>query len=216
MGTVATLRPRLRCSPCASTRAEVFSPVEANREEDDRRIDGWKTRVAAGHTRPAHPQGAFARGPAWLGDLRAHSAGLERRAPDPTRLALSRPPSPRALRLDQGAMGRVRQQPPGEVLRAHAERSQSARSGNGCLAAAHRRGASRPRNAMSGGDMVADFLSDVRFRLRAVFRQAELERELDDELRYHLDREAEKNARLGLDADEAARRARLAFGGVDR
>ena len=69
---------------------------------------------------------------------------------------------------------------------------------------------------MSGGDVVADFLSDVRFRLRAIFRRAEVERELDDELRYHLEREAEKNARYGLDEEAAARRALVAFGGVDR
>jgi putative ABC transport system permease protein len=69
---------------------------------------------------------------------------------------------------------------------------------------------------MSGGDMLADLLSDVRFRFRAIFRRAAVERELDDELRYHLEREAEKNARRGLDSEEAARRARIAFGGVDR
>ena len=64
--------------------------------------------------------------------------------------------------------------------------------------------------------MLADLLSDVRFRFRAIFRRAAVERELDDELRYHLEREAEKNARSGLDAEESARRARIAFGGVDR
>ncbi|HEY8794362.1 MAG TPA: ADOP family duplicated permease [Gemmatimonadaceae bacterium] len=64
--------------------------------------------------------------------------------------------------------------------------------------------------------MLADILSDVRFRLRAIIRRAEVERELDDELMYHLEREAERNTRHGLDVEAAARRARVAFGGVDR
>jgi predicted permease len=68
---------------------------------------------------------------------------------------------------------------------------------------------------MSAGDILSDLLSDVRFRFRAVFRRAEVERELDDELRFHLERETAKNERAGLDAAEASRRARLQFGGID-
>ncbi len=64
--------------------------------------------------------------------------------------------------------------------------------------------------------MLASFLSDVRFRLRAIFQRAAVERELDDEMRFHLERESEKNERRGLDTDEASRRARVAFGGVER
>lgn len=48
--------------------------------------------------------------------------------------------------------------------------------------------------------MLADLLSDARFRLRAIFRRGEVERELDDELRYHLERETEKNTRYGRHA----------------
>jgi putative ABC transport system permease protein len=69
---------------------------------------------------------------------------------------------------------------------------------------------------MNAGDFLADLLSDIRFRFRAVFRRAEVERELDDELRFHLEREAAKNERSGLDTIEASRRARVQFGGVDR
>jgi putative ABC transport system permease protein len=63
--------------------------------------------------------------------------------------------------------------------------------------------------------MLSDLLSDVRFRFRALFRRAEVERELDDELRFHLERETARNQRYGLDAAEASRRARLQFGGID-
>jgi putative ABC transport system permease protein len=69
---------------------------------------------------------------------------------------------------------------------------------------------------MSPTDIVANLASDVRYRLRAIFRRAEVERELDDELRFHLEREAATLERRGVPSDEAARRARVMFGGVDR
>lgn len=69
---------------------------------------------------------------------------------------------------------------------------------------------------MSGPDMLADLVSDVRYRLRAIFHRANVERELDDELRFHLERETEKQLRAGVSRGEAARRARLEFGGVER
>ena len=43
-----------------------------------------------------------------------------------------------------------------------------------------------------------------------------MERELDDELRFHLEHEARKLEASGLGPDEAMRQARLAFGGVER
>src|SRR5215208_1953777 len=43
-----------------------------------------------------------------------------------------------------------------------------------------------------------------------------MERELDDELRFHLEREAEKYERAGVPREEAMRRARLTFGGIER
>lgn len=56
-------------------------------------------------------------------------------------------------------------------------------------------------------------LSDLLYRLRALFRGKEMDAEADDELRYHLEREAEKYRLSGISAEDAARRARLAFGG---
>src|SRR5512132_1014548 len=50
---------------------------------------------------------------------------------------------------------------------------------------------------------------------RALFGRERQDRELDEELRFHLDMEAEQLVRAGLPPDEARRRARLAFGGVD-
>jgi putative ABC transport system permease protein len=50
--------------------------------------------------------------------------------------------------------------------------------------------------------------------LRLLARRAAADRELDEEIRLHLDLETEKNIRAGLSPDEARRRAVLAFGGV--
>ncbi|HEX6132363.1 MAG TPA: ADOP family duplicated permease [Longimicrobiales bacterium] len=59
-------------------------------------------------------------------------------------------------------------------------------------------------------------LSDLRYRLRALFRRDAMDRELDEELRFHLEHEIEKHVRAGVPRAEAERRARLEFGGVDQ
>jgi predicted permease len=59
-------------------------------------------------------------------------------------------------------------------------------------------------------------LSELRYRLRALFRRDRMEGELDAELRFHMEKEAEKHVAAGVPRDEAVRRARLAFGGVER
>ena len=43
-------------------------------------------------------------------------------------------------------------------------------------------------------------LDDLRYRFRALFRRAAVERELDDELRFHLEQHAAMEARAGADA----------------
>src|SRR5256886_1953063 len=64
--------------------------------------------------------------------------------------------------------------------------------------------------------MLSQLLSDIRYRLRALFSRASVEQELDDELRFHIEREAEKYERQGMSHEPALRRARLAFGGVEQ
>ena len=53
-------------------------------------------------------------------------------------------------------------------------------------------------------------------RLRALLRRGVLEREMDEELRHHLEMERDELARGGLDPEEARRRALVAFGGLER
>src|SRR5690242_4696149 len=60
------------------------------------------------------------------------------------------------------------------------------------------------------------FLSDIRYRLRTLFNRDAVERELDDELRFHIEKETEKLVGQGVPRAEAERRARVAFGGVER
>ena len=59
-------------------------------------------------------------------------------------------------------------------------------------------------------------LGHIKKRWRALFRKDEMERELDDELRYHLERETAQNLRSGMDQEEARYAALRTFGGVDQ
>ena len=53
-------------------------------------------------------------------------------------------------------------------------------------------------------------------RLRALFRKSEVEQELDDELRFHLEKETEHNIARGMTAEEARWSALRSFGGVEQ
>lgn len=53
-------------------------------------------------------------------------------------------------------------------------------------------------------------------RIRALFRRDAVEIELDEELRYHFDRQVEKLMQSGLPPNEARRRANIAFGGAEQ
>ncbi len=59
-------------------------------------------------------------------------------------------------------------------------------------------------------------LNDFKYRLRALFRRNAVESEMDEELRAHLERQAEKHEESGMPRKEALRRARLEFGGVEQ
>lgn len=56
----------------------------------------------------------------------------------------------------------------------------------------------------------------LRSWLRAVALRSRLEREMETELRFHIDAFAEDLARSGVPPEEALRRARIEFGGVER
>ena len=60
-----------------------------------------------------------------------------------------------------------------------------------------------------------DFSSFLR-RWRALTHQDQLDQELDDELRFHLEREMEQNVRNGMSPEEARYAALKSFGGLGR
>jgi len=59
-------------------------------------------------------------------------------------------------------------------------------------------------------------LSRLKTALRALLRRTQAERELDEELRYHIEQQTEQNVRLGMNPEEARYAAHKAFGGVEQ
>lgn len=58
-------------------------------------------------------------------------------------------------------------------------------------------------------------LSGLLVRLKALFRKSHAELEMDEEIQHHLALETERNRDLGMSTTDAARKARLDFGGLD-
>ncbi|HEY6403707.1 MAG TPA: permease prefix domain 1-containing protein, partial [Blastocatellia bacterium] len=59
-------------------------------------------------------------------------------------------------------------------------------------------------------------LDKLKARLHALLRKSDMERELDEELHYHIEQQTEQNIRLGMNPEEAREAARKAFGGVEQ
>jgi putative ABC transport system permease protein len=53
-------------------------------------------------------------------------------------------------------------------------------------------------------------------KMRSVIHRADRERDMDEELRFHVEMEAAELRRAGVPADDALRRARALFGGIER
>jgi predicted permease len=58
--------------------------------------------------------------------------------------------------------------------------------------------------------------SRIRSWFRSILQRSRSEREMDDELRFHLEARTEDLVHAGVPRDEALRRARLEFGGIER
>jgi macrolide transport system ATP-binding/permease protein len=59
-------------------------------------------------------------------------------------------------------------------------------------------------------------LSRLKTAIRALLRRSQAERELDEELRYHVEQQTEQNIRLGMSPEDARYAALKAFGGVEQ
>jgi len=60
------------------------------------------------------------------------------------------------------------------------------------------------------------WLYTIPLRLRSLFRWAQADQELDDELRDHLQRKTEEYVAQGMTQEEAHRRARIDLGGIEQ
>ncbi len=58
--------------------------------------------------------------------------------------------------------------------------------------------------------------NDLRLRIRALRWRQHAENDLDEELQFHIAMQTRKNLASGMEAPEAARRARIQFGGVEQ
>jgi predicted permease len=64
--------------------------------------------------------------------------------------------------------------------------------------------------------MITNLFAEIRERLRALFFRGREDRELDEELEFHLEMATQENLRRGLAPEEARRQARLRLGGVSQ
>ncbi len=62
---------------------------------------------------------------------------------------------------------------------------------------------------------IKHWLYTIPLRLRSLFRRKQVEQELDEELRYHIERQIEENISRGMTPDEARYAALRAMGGVE-
>src|SRR5215510_6543368 len=58
-------------------------------------------------------------------------------------------------------------------------------------------------------------LNKLRLRFRALFSKSKMEEELDEEMRFHLEREIEENITRGMKPEDARAEALRSFGGVE-
>src|ERR1022692_846781 len=113
--------------------------------------------------------------------------------------------------LDRLEVGRVRKQSAGQILCHHTGWQEAARRGSRKLGADLRY--PRPVPA-ANGRIVMTWFRVLGRRLSALFRAQSLERDLDDELSFHLDMEIAENLRRGMNPPEARQAALRRFGGV--
>src|SRR4029077_8593288 len=154
------------------------------------------------------PEAPLPGGDARLGDLPADPAAVAGRAGRQPGLPLSGPAPPRAQGMDRGRVGQLREQPESPVLQPDALGPPAARRGDRELGTLRRRRRARPR-----GDLGDEMLRKIAGSIGALFGSRK-ERELDEELAFHIEKETEENVRRGMPPDEARRAALVRFGGV--
>src|ERR1041384_5610989 len=109
-------------------------------------------------------------------------------------------------------MGHFRKQPAGKVLPPDPGRRKASATGNRELdppGFGHEHGVAHP----AGGGLA---MTPWRLLLSRLFRRSQLDRDMDEELQFHIAARAEALAKTGLSPAEALRAARVEFGGLER
>src|SRR5271163_2771604 len=169
--------------------------------------DARKTGVPQGNSRHADPQNRRARPHSRLRHLSAHPANFQGFLSGPAGLALSRASPPRRPRVAHRRLARLGNRARCKILYAYQKRPQAVGNRTRALGAALRCCSSYPANRRIGGASM--------HWLRRLLNKEQSEKQLDAELRFHIERQISDYVAAGMTPQEARRRAQLDFGGLE-
>ncbi len=109
-------------------------------------------------------------------------------------------------------------QPKGSLLRPHVGGGEAVGRGESGLGPVLSGRGEDPSSRIRSlvGEELMGWFRPLRERLGALLDRGRLDAEMEEELRFHLEQETEKNVGAGMTPGEARRRAMIAFGGVER
>src|SRR5262249_34360847 len=165
-----------------------------------------------GHPGYAHPEGDLPGPFARLRRSAANPADFERAAGDSTGFLISRALPSGTPGVDQKGMGGIGEQSAGAQLPADRCRQGAAAVGSRSLEP-DVGGGCRHFEDNPGGTM--SLWSRFRSCTTAMLRRSHMERDMDEEMRFHIDARAADLVSRGVPRQEALRQARLDFGGLE-
>src|SRR5260370_21356427 len=118
--------------------------------------------------------------------------------------------------MDPGRVGRIGEQSQGKVLLADEGREEIFAKRRSKLATAFGRDWSGAEDCLKRGACGMRWVKSATHRFRSLFRKNVVEHELDQELRFHLERQIAENAATGMRPEEARHAAMREFGGVEK
>src|SRR4051812_31235356 len=109
-------------------------------------------------------------------------------------------------------MGAEREQPPGEVLHANCRRTAASSRGDGWLEPAGLRDCRSLEHDIGGG---VSLFQRIRSSFRVLISRRDFEAGMAEELGFHIEQYTDELVRSGVPREEAGRRARIEFGGLN-
>src|SRR6185437_14341690 len=196
-------------SPCLTMGTALSWPSPSPPAHNVRR-ESSRCQSHAWHARLAHPQGAELGSPAWVRRRGVDRAGYAHHAARGRRHALSRAPPPRAAGVRARGVGAVREQPERQVLSPERDGPWASALGQFRVASIRRGGRTRAARHLAGAGLMTDESRPRRFRLDVGARRAE--RDVNEEIEFHIAMRAKKLAEAGLDPAFARVEAERQFG----